>query len=731
MSDLPESPGFDALGMPDFILKTLSELGYETPSPIQAAAIPVFLSGADLIGQAQTGTGKTAAFALPILAQLEDGKDKPQALIMTPTRELAIQVAEAFQRYARHRKQFRIAPIYGGAEFYPQLKLLKQGVQVVVGTPGRLLDHLRRGTLDISAVKTLVLDEADEMLRMGFIDDVEEILGHMSGEQQNALFSATMPPPIKRIADQYLTDPQHVNIKAATATVDRIAQSYWMVDGNQKPEALRRYLETREFDAVIVFVRTREACSDVAEKVNAWGYSAEAIHGAVSQTTREKTIQGLKKNKFDILVATDVAARGLDVDRFSHVVNYDIPYDSEAYVHRIGRTGRAGRSGEAVLFVTRRETRLLGTIERHIRQKIERATMPNQHHVLQQRVERFKQRINKAVADTRSPLMDTIVEQLIQELEIEPEQLAAVLAHMLQVDLPLEPQANERGFEERAERSERGERSERPERGERREREYDEQPIEAEAGPLRDFPDIEMERFRIEVGKRHGAKPGDIVGAIANEVGIESCYIGEINMRGEFSTVDLPSGMPKDLYNQLKAVRVRQQPLRISKFGKEQPGTPNRASSKPPEKKFRKKFERDDSVRHDSEASDARSGYRKRREEAAGSEPATASDFHDKPRKDKKPFKEGSFKKDGFKDKGEREKISFKEKPAGEKSFKDKPFKEKSFKDKPFKEKSFKEKSFKDKDSKDKPFKAKSFKDKPSKDKPFKDKPARTKPRKD
>lgn len=698
MSDTPESPSFESLGMPEFILKTLTELGYETPSPIQAAAIPVFLSGADLIGQAQTGTGKTAAFALPILAQLEDDTQKPQALIMTPTRELAIQVAEAFQRYARHRKQFRIAPIYGGQDFYPQLKLLKQGVQVIVGTPGRLLDHLRRGSLDISAVKTLVLDEADEMLRMGFIDDVEEILGHMSGEQQNALFSATMPPPIKRIADNYLTDPQHVVIKAATATVDRIAQSYWLVDGNQKQEALRRYLETREFDAVIVFVRTREACNEVAEKVKAWGYSAEAIHGAVSQAMREKTIQGLKKNRFDILVATDVAARGLDVDRFSHVVNYDIPYDSEAYVHRIGRTGRAGRSGEAVLFVTRRETRLLGTIERHIRQKIERASIPNQHHVLQQRIERFKQRVGKAAEESRSPLMDTIVEQLVQEMEVAPEQLAAILVQMLQADLPLEPKENERFSEERGERPGR---AERPERGERRERDHDEPPIDAQPEPLQDFPDVEMERFRIEVGKRHGAKPGDIVGAIANEVGLESCYIGEINMRGAFSTVDLPSGMPKELYNQLKSVRVRQQQLRISRFGKEQPGKPNKAFGQAPEKKFRKKFERD-------EGESFRLERRPRREQSDDVTPATAGDFHDQPRKER------SFKDKPSSDKPAREK-SFKDKP-----FKDKPAREKSFKDKPFKEKSFKDKGGKDKDFKDKGFKDKGAKPKFSgKKKPF------------
>ncbi|HVL00236.1 MAG TPA: DEAD/DEAH box helicase [Dongiaceae bacterium] len=795
MSDLPETPGFDALGMPDFILKTLTELGYESPSPIQAAAIPVFLSGSDLIGQAQTGTGKTAAFALPILAQLEDGLDKPQALIMTPTRELAIQVAEAFQRYARHRKNFRIAPIYGGQEFYPQLKLLRQGVQVVVGTPGRLLDHLRRGTLDISAVKTLVLDEADEMLRMGFIDDVEEILGHMSGEQQNALFSATMPPPIKRIADKYLTDPQHVVIKAATATVDRIAQSYWMVDGRQKGEALRRYLETREFDAMIVFVRTREACSEVAEKVNAWGYSAEAIHGAISQNVREKTIQRLKTNKFDILVATDVAARGLDVDRFSHVVNYDIPYDSESYVHRIGRTGRAGRSGEAVLFVTHRETRLLHIIERHIRQKIERATMPNQHHVLQQRIERFKQRVTKAAEETPSPLMHSIVEQLSQDMEIEHQQLAALLVHMLQAELPLEPKETFREFEERGskrgEREERGSRDGRDsregresrssrepregresrdsrerrepregrgERESRYEREYDETPVEIKPAALRDFPDIEMERFRIEVGKKHGAKPGDIVGAIANELELESSYIGEIHMRGEYSTVDLPEGMPKELLNQMKSIRVRQQSLRATRYGKEEPSKaekkPQYAEGKPAGKKGPAQPRQDKPVKskpvdEDLDLGDDDDGddFDQEIDALIGNltrgKPATKAEKAEPVSDDGDEISDESQeeaprptlkRKTGEREFSERKKTADDRKPSDKpfkkKSFGDKPFKEKSFKDKPFKDKPFKDK---DSASKDKPFKEKSFKDKPFKDKngsdkPFKDRPSKDKP---
>ena len=579
MSDTESTTSFETLGMPEFVLKTLSELGYESPSPIQAASIPVFMSGADLIGQAQTGTGKTAAFALPLLAKLDDAQHKPQALVLTPTRELAIQVAEAFQRYARYRKGFRIAPIYGGQDFRPQLKLLKQGVQVVVGTPGRLLDHLRRGTLDISEVKTMVLDEADEMLRMGFIDDVEDILSHCSGDQQTALFSATMPAPIKRIADKYLTDPQHVHIQAKTATVDSINQSYWLVDGRQKPEALRRYLETRSFDAVIVFVRTRENANEVAEKVNAWGYRAEAIHGAISQNQREKTIHGLKKSRFDILVATDVAARGLDVDRFSHVVNYDIPHDSESYVHRIGRTGRAGRSGEAVLFVTHRENRLLKIIERHTKQKIERAHIPNNDVVLQQRVERFKQKVAEQATKAPSALIQSVVEQCCHDLEIEPELLAGVLINMLHEEHPLEPKEEIKQARERNRESEGKSR-----RGELR---NDESPIETAPNPLQDFPDVEMERFRIEVGRRGGVTPRDIVGAIANEAGIESNYIGDIILRNEFSTIDLPSGMPKELFSQMKKIRVRGTPIRITRFGKESPeqapagsGRPKRDSGK-------------------------------------------------------------------------------------------------------------------------------------------------------
>ncbi|MAR91431.1 MAG: ATP-dependent RNA helicase [Pseudomonadales bacterium] len=582
MSDSDPATGFSALGLPDFLLQTLSELGYEAPSPIQAASIPLFLTGADLIGQAQTGTGKTAAFALPILARLEQPQGPPQALVLTPTRELAIQVAEAFQRYARHLQGFRIAPIYGGQDFRPQLKLLKQGVQVVVGTPGRLLDHLQRGSLDLSAVRTLVLDEADEMLRMGFIEDVEAILGHCSGDQQTALFSATMPAPIKRIADRYLRQPEHVKIAAQSATVDRIEQSYWLVDNRQKPEALRRYLETRSFDAVIVFVRTRDSASEVAEKINAWGYRAEAIHGAINQNQREKTINGLKKNRFDVLVATDVAARGLDVDRFSHVVNYDIPYDSESYVHRIGRTGRAGRSGEAVLFITQRENRLLKTIERHIQQKIQRAQIPNNDMVQQQRIDRFKQQVAEQVGTGTSPLIHSVVEQCCHDLEIEPETLAAALITMLQGEHPLEPAAEPAPARTRSDSSS----------GD------DESPIDPTPGKLAEHPDVEMERFRIEVGRKQGAKPKDIVGAIANEAGIESPFIGDIILRADYSTVDLPAGMPKELFHQMKKIRVRGQPLRMTRFGKEPPQPAAARSGKKPPTTARKPGKADGKASH-------------------------------------------------------------------------------------------------------------------------------------
>lgn len=549
MTSSTQTTGFQELGLPEPILQSLRELGYETPSPIQQASIPVVMTGGDLIGQAQTGTGKTAAFALPLLAKLDPTQNEPQVLVMTPTRELAVQVAEAFQRYARHLPKFRIAPIYGGQDFRPQLKLLKQGVHVVVGTPGRLLDHLRRGSLDISRIHSLVLDEADEMLRMGFIEDVEAILSHCSGNQQTALFSATMPQAIRRIADNYLTDPQHIVIKSATATVDRIDQSHWLVDGRRKLEALRRYLETRTFDAVIVFVRTRDSASEVAEKVNAWGYRSEAIHGAINQNQREKVINGLKKNKFDILVATDVAARGLDVDRFSHVVNFDIPYDSESYVHRIGRTGRAGRSGTAILFVTRREHRLLRSIEQDTKQRIPRSDMPDQEAVTEQRISRFKENVATALANPPSELASQLAKDITAELQVTPETITALLIDWLHEDNPLTSNDPEETGKS------------------------DEPDIPHEASSLKAHPEVEMERFRLDLGKSHGIGVGDIVGAIINELGIDSELVGEINLRRRYSTVDLPAGMPRELFSQLKKIKIRKKLLGIRRYGKSDSGS--------------------------------------------------------------------------------------------------------------------------------------------------------------
>ena len=378
MSTEPNTPLlFVDLGLSAPVMASVTEVGYESPSPIQAATIPALLEGKDVLGQAQTGTGKTAAFALPILSRLKLDQKKPQALVLAPTRELAIQVAEAFQRYANKIPGFVVLPIYGGQGYAPQLTALKRGVHVVVGTPGRVIDHLDRGTLDLSELTTLVLDEADEMLRMGFIDDVEAVLKKTPPTRQVALFSATMPPVIRRIAQTYLRDPQEVTITAKTTTATNIRQRYWFVSGMHKLDALTRILEAEPFEAMIIFARTKLGTEELAQKLQARGLAAAAINGDVQQQQRERTIQQLKDGKLDILVATDVAARGLDVERISHVLNYDIPYDTESYVHRIGRTGRAGRSGDAILFVTPRERHLLRAIERATRQPITQMQLPS------------------------------------------------------------------------------------------------------------------------------------------------------------------------------------------------------------------------------------------------------------------------------------------------------------------------------------------------------------------
>lgn len=546
-SDTDSQPDFDSLGLAPPVLQALQDAGYEAPTPIQAQSIPPLLAGRDLLGQAQTGTGKTAAFALPALSRLDLTRSDTQVLVLTPTRELAIQVAEAFQTYARHLPAFQVLPIYGGQAYGIQLRQLKRGAQVVVGTPGRVMDHMRRGTLKLDTLRTLVLDEADEMLRMGFIDDVEWILDQTPAERQVALFSATMPDVIRRVARKHLKQPEEVRIASSTSTVKTIRQRYWRVSGLHKLDALTRVLEAETFDAMLVFVRTKNATVELAEKLTARGYASEALSGDVPQKLRERTVERLKNGQLDVVIATDVAARGLDVERISHVVNYDIPYDTESYVHRIGRTGRAGRSGEAILFVAPREKRMLQAIERATRQPIEPMRMPSASDVNEQRVVRFKQRISDTLASEDLDFFLGLVTDYEQEHDTDPLKIAAALAKLAQGDTPFllsdRPPVPEGRSSDRGPRPERkGERS-RP-------------PSSAQPQPLKDFPDIAMERFVLDVGHQQGVKPGNLVGAIANEAKIESRYIGSIQIYDEQSTVDLPSEMPKELLDHLKTVWV-------------------------------------------------------------------------------------------------------------------------------------------------------------------------------
>jgi ATP-dependent RNA helicase DeaD len=581
MSTETPSLRFADLGLAEPVMAAVAEVGYETPSPIQAATIPALLAGRDVLGQAQTGTGKTAAFALPLLSRLDLSASKPQVLVLAPTRELAIQVAEAFQRYANKIKGFHVLPIYGGQSYYPQLQALKRGVHVVVGTPGRVIDHLDRGTLDLSELKALVLDEADEMLRMGFIDDVEAVLKKVPEQRQVALFSATMPSQIRRIAQTYLRDPVEVTIAAKTTTATNIRQRFWFVSGLHKLDALTRILEAEPYDAMIIFARTKSATDELAEKLQARGLAAAAINGDVQQAQREKTIQQLKDGKLDILVATDVAARGLDVERISHVLNYDIPYDTESYVHRIGRTGRAGRSGEAILFVSPREKNMLRAIERATRQPIAEMQLPTVESVNDARVTRFLSRISETLALDESSggdlgLYRELVERFEREQNVPAIEVAAALAKLLQGDTPLllaperkrEPQEfrQQREYVERAERgAERRERPAREQREPRAEREGAAPRPKKDVGP-RQPPEAGMETFRIEVGHMHGVKPGNIVGAIANEAELDSKYIGRIDIHDDHSILDLPEGMPKPLLMHLKKVRVAGQALRLQKL---------------------------------------------------------------------------------------------------------------------------------------------------------------------
>ena len=554
---------FNQLALKKSLLEVLDEVGYETPSPIQAQTIPLLLEGRDVVGQAQTGTGKTAAFALPILSRLDLKQKEPQVLVLAPTRELAIQVAEAFQKYASHMQGFHVLPIYGGQDYAVQIRALKRGVHVAVGTPGRVMDHIRRGTLVLNKLTTLVLDEGDEMLRMGFIDDVEWILEQTPPQRQIALFSATMPQQIRRIATRYLNKPVEITIKVKTTTAETIRQRFWPVQGFHKLDALTRILEAEPFDAMLIFVRTKIATVELSEKLEARGYASTPLNGDIQQKQRERAIDQLKRGKLDILVATDVAARGLDVDRISHVLNYDIPYDTEAYVHRIGRTGRAGRKGDAIMFVTPREKRLLHAIEHATRHKIEIMDLPSTDVINNKRIEKFKQRITDTIAGEELGLFSDMIEQYQQDHDVPALQIAAALAQLLQGNSPFLLQNKP---QRRADQSwDRDDKSGQHKKG-RGEKQREGKGRDDRA--RKDGPPAEgMERFRIAVGHDHGVMPGNIVGAIANEADIEGRNIGRINIYDNYTLVDLPAGLPKETFIALKSVWVSGQRLNITRLG--------------------------------------------------------------------------------------------------------------------------------------------------------------------
>ena len=546
---------FKDLGLPEFILNAVSDLGFETPSPIQQICIPHLLEGRDVLGMAQTGSGKTAAFSLPILAQIDPTEKHPQLLVMAPTRELAIQVADACEQFVKYAKGINIVTLYGGQRYDIQLRALKQGAQVVVGTPGRILDHLRRGTLSLAELKAIVLDEADEMLRMGFIDDVETVMAELPEHHQTALFSATMPEPIRRITKRFMNDPQEVKIKATQQSAPDIAQSCWYVHGFRKNDALLRFLEVEDFDAAIIFTRTKTGTLDVTELLEKHGFRAAALNGDMTQQLREQTLDRLRSGSLDIVVATDVAARGIDIERISLVVNYDIPLDAESYVHRIGRTGRAGRSGRALLFVEPRERRLLRNVEHLIKKNIEEVELPN-HEVLQAcRRKKFKDKITTQLEHHDLELYRELLEDMFTADQSQ-EDIAAAMMMLLQgkqkLILPPDPVVDKKARRDRTERSDRRENPRSTERRGERKGYGNPQP---------------MDLYRIEVGRGDGVEVRHIVGAIANEGDINSRYIGHIKLYDDYSTIELPQGMPKELLQQFAKTRVLNKQMRMSFIG--------------------------------------------------------------------------------------------------------------------------------------------------------------------
>ena len=543
-SEPAQALSFAVLGLSQQVLAAVAAIGYESASPIQAATIPALLAGGDVLGQAQTGTGKTAAFALPILSRIRIEQKAPQALVLVPTRELAIQVAEAFQKYAVGLAGFHVLPIYGGQSYTPQLNALRRGTHVIVGTPGRVMDHLDRGTLTLEGVTTVVLDEADEMLAMGFADAMDSILGKVPAERQVALFSATMAPNIKRIAQRHLRSPREIIIRSKTTTGANIRQRYWLVSGVHKLDALTRILEVEPFDAMLVFARTKQGTAELAEKLEARGFSAVALNGDVPQPLRERIVAQLKAGKIDILVATDVAARGLDVERISHVVNFDVPYDTESYVHRIGRTGRAGRSGEAILFIAPRERNMLRLIERATRQPIEQMTLPGVDAVNARRMAKFKERIVTALAGQPSQVLRAAIVELAEETSTDLLDIAVALASLLEGNAPLAAAPPGAQFNNEA---------------------------PPPAAPRRDTGFGAQDTYRLNVGRRHGVEPGNIVGALCHEARLEGRQINGIDIRADHSFVRLPRGLSPELLERLSLVKVRGQPLALQRADASRP----------------------------------------------------------------------------------------------------------------------------------------------------------------
>ncbi|MBK6762054.1 MAG: DEAD/DEAH box helicase [Micrococcales bacterium] len=544
VNDIPTAR-FEDLGLSEAILAALREVGYETATPIQTATIPPLLAGRDVVGLAQTGTGKTAAFALPILDRLDLDQKPPQALVLAPTRELALQVCEAFERYAAGSPGIRVLPVYGGQGYGVQLNALRRGVHVVVGTPGRIMDHLERGTLDLSHLRFLVLDEADEMLNMGFAEDVETILAKTPAEKNVALFSATLPKQIRRLATKYLRDPLEITVANTKTTAPNITQRYLVVSYPQKVDALTRILEVEDFEAILVFVRTKNETETLAEKLRARGFSAMAINGDVPQAQRERTVNELKSGGLDILVATDVAARGLDVERISHVVNFDIPTDTESYVHRIGRTGRAGRSGDAISFVTPRERRLLNSIERATRQSLTAMQLPTVEDINTSRLARFDDAITQALESEDLGFFREVVAHYVRHNDVPEADVAAALALVLQGDEPLL---------------------------------LADEPDAVRAPADRRGPTAERATYRISVGRRQKAQPGQIVGALANEGGLRRSDFGHIDIRADHSLVELPANLPAETWKRLRKTRISGQLIELQLDTGHKPKGPKKRS---------------------------------------------------------------------------------------------------------------------------------------------------------